>query len=132
MISHGDLIAVAFFYSFLPDFRYNQLVQRLFYPQFSSSETVSKQGNISLETGQKEDKSIPRFSHPLYFCLVFQSQTIGAHIATAEKTSNRKSNPLTKKGKKTMAKIFGVNTKISGKVGQLHYRQTKRGTPKGN
>ena len=27
-----------------------------------------------------------------------------------------------------MAKIFGVNTKISGKVGQLLYRQTKRGT----
>ena len=27
-----------------------------------------------------------------------------------------------------MAKIFGVNTKISGKVGQLLYRQTKHGT----
>ena len=27
-----------------------------------------------------------------------------------------------------MAKIFGVNTKISGKVGQLLYRQTKSGT----
>ena len=27
-----------------------------------------------------------------------------------------------------MAKIFGVNTKISGKVGQLLYRQTKAGT----
>ena len=27
-----------------------------------------------------------------------------------------------------MAKIFGVNTKISGKVGQLLYRQTKKGT----
>ena len=27
-----------------------------------------------------------------------------------------------------MAKIFGVNTKISGKVGQLLYRQTRTGT----
>ena len=27
-----------------------------------------------------------------------------------------------------MAKIYGVNTKISGKVGQLLYRQTKKGT----
>ncbi|MBP9991346.1 MAG: hypothetical protein KBT45_07990 [Bacteroidales bacterium] len=27
-----------------------------------------------------------------------------------------------------MAKIFGINTKISGKVGQLLYRQTKKGT----
>ena len=27
-----------------------------------------------------------------------------------------------------MAKIFGVNTRISGKVGQMLYRQTKTGT----
>ena len=27
-----------------------------------------------------------------------------------------------------MAKLFGINTKISGKVGQYLYRQTRRGT----
>ena len=46
----------------------------------------------------------------------------------AERTAN-KSSILKTERKNIMAKIFGVNTKISGKVGQLLYRQTKRGTP---
>ena len=55
-------------------FCYNQPIQRLFYPQFSSSETVSKQGNIGIETVQKEDKAIPRFFPSLYFCTRFRNQ----------------------------------------------------------
>ena len=45
----------------------------------------------------------------------------------AEKTADKKFNIKTER-KNIMAKIFGVNTKISGKVGQLLYRQTKLGT----
>lgn len=99
MLSLGKQIAVAFLLLLLPNFGHNQAVHLLFCSRFPSLETVPKQSLISIKTVQKEDKSIPCFFLPLYFCAVFQSQPIGAHIATAEKTSNRKSNPLTKKGK---------------------------------
>lgn len=56
-------------------FCYNQLVQRLFCPQFPPSETVPKQDIIRIETVQKEDKAIPRFFPFLYFCTRFRNQT---------------------------------------------------------
>ena len=45
----------------------------------------------------------------------------------AEKTANKSLTSKTER-KNIMAKIFGVNTRISGKVGQMLYRQTKTGT----
>ncbi len=57
--------------------------------------SVSKGYLIRLERGQSP---IPFFATPVLLRRL-SSLTIGAHVATAERTTNRKSNPLKQKGK---------------------------------
>ena len=111
-----------------------KLVSHLSFPLFAPLLPPSYRDNPTPNTPVTHPRRPPeadearfRFSPPLYFCAVFQSQATGAHMEHAEKTAN-KSLTLKNRKEQTMAKIFGVNTKISGKVGQLLYRQTKRGT----